>query len=131
MARTSLEDAAGMRVADVIHQRFSATPASATAGEVRAWFAESTHRRVAVLVDDDGRYAGSITAGDLEGVEADRPVAEVARPGETVAPDAPAAEGFRVVAATETLRVPVVDADGRLLGVVGVTDDRAAFCGTS
>jgi CBS domain-containing protein len=131
MARTSLEDAAGMRVADVIHKRFSATPASATVGEVRAWFAESAHRRVAVLIDDDGRYAGSVTADDLDGADAQRPVAEVARPGETVAPDAPAADGFRVVAGTETLRVPVVDADGRLLGVVGVTDDRAAFCGTS
>jgi CBS domain-containing protein len=131
MARTSLEDAAGLHVADVIHQRFSATPASATVGEVHAWFEESTHRRIAVLVDEHGRYAGSVTAADLAGADASRPASEVARRGETIGPDAPAAEGFELASATDTLRLPVVDADGRLLGVVGVTDDRAAFCGTS
>jgi len=120
-----------LRVADVIHKRFSATPANATVGEVRTWFDESSHRRVAVLADEDGRYAGSVTADDLDGVDAQRPVAEVARPDETVAPGAPAAEAFELAAAADALRVPVVDDDGRLLGVVGVTDDRAAFCGTS
>jgi CBS domain-containing protein len=131
VGRTNLQDAAGLVVADVIHQRFSALPASATVGEVRDWFAQSTHRHVAVLADDDGRYAGSLTAADLEDADASRPASEVAQLARTVAPDAPAAEGFAVASATETLRVPVVDPDGRLLGVVGVTDDRAAFCGTS
>jgi CBS-domain-containing membrane protein len=32
---------------------------------------------------------------------------------------------------TDARRVPVVDSDGHLLGVVGVTDDLAGFCGTS
>ena len=131
MGRTSLEDAAGLLVGDVIHQRFSALAASATVGEVRDWFAESTRRRVAVLADADGRYAGSLTAADLAGADAGTPASEVAHIGSTIGPDAPAADGFALASATEALRLPVVDAAGRLLGVVGVTDDRTAFCGTA
>ena len=131
MGRTSLQDAADLRVADVIHKRFSALSASATVGEVRAWFAESAHRKVAVLADEDGRYAGSLTAADLTDADAGEPASTVAREGRTIGPDAPATEGFELAAASDTLRLPVVDDEGRLLGVVGVTDDRAAFCGTS
>jgi CBS domain-containing protein len=126
-----LQDAAGLRVADVIHRRFSASPADATVADIRAWFAQSTHRRVAVLADADGRYAGSLTASDLEGADPEAAASSVARMGVTIGPGAPAAEGFELAAATDALRLPVVDGDGRLLGVVGVTDDRAAFCGTS
>jgi Mg/Co/Ni transporter MgtE len=130
VGQTSLQDAAGLVVADVIHQRFSALPADATVGEVSAWFAQSTRRRVAVLADADARYAGSLTAADLAGADPAAPASTVARAGSTIGPDAPAAEGFRLAAATDALRLPVVDAERRLLGVVGVTDDRSAFCGT-
>ena len=52
-----------MVVADVIHKRFSALPPTATIGDVRDWFAASSHRRMAVLADD-GRYIGMLTAAD-------------------------------------------------------------------
>jgi len=37
---------------------------------------------------------------------------------------------MRIALQTAARRVPVVDADGRLVGVVAVTSDLASFCGT-
>jgi CBS-domain-containing membrane protein len=131
MARTPLQDAADLTAADVLHKRFSTLPADATVAEVRDWFAASSHRRLAFLADD-GRYAGALTRDDLDGqLDPNSCAAQLARPAPTIAPDAPAHAGYEIAIATEALRVPVVDRDGTLIGVVGVTDDLAAFCGAS
>jgi CBS domain-containing protein len=114
---------------DVIHQRFGAMPATATVADVRTWFGESSHRRMAFLADGD-RYAGSITRAELEGADDSRPASEVALTEPTVAPEAPASEAYALALLTDARRVPVVDADGRLLGVVAVTVDHVRFCGT-
>jgi CBS domain-containing protein len=130
MAHTKLEEAAALTVADVVHRKFSALPADATIGAVREWFAASTSRRMAFLADGE-RYLGSLTRDDVDG---DRdlaaPAADVAHAGPTVLPEAPAREGERLALGTAARRVPVVDAGGRLLGVVSVTEDLQAFCGT-
>ena len=55
---------------------------------------------------------------------------ELAPEGPTVAPDASAHVGYELAPQTDALRVPAVDGDGNLLGVVAVTNDRAGFCGT-
>jgi CBS-domain-containing membrane protein len=129
MARTSLAEATGLTVADVVHERFSALPVDATIAQVRDWFAASSHRRIAVLADHR-RYAGSLTRDDLGGdLDPLRPAADLASPGPTVAPEAPAHTAHKLAIATPVLRVPVVDHDGTLIGVVGITDDLAAFCG--
>ena len=39
MGPIRLDEAAGLTVADVVHSRVSALPASSTIGDVRAWFA--------------------------------------------------------------------------------------------
>jgi CBS-domain-containing membrane protein len=131
MARTPVDEATELTAAEVIHKRFSALPSDASVGEVREWFAESSHRKVAVLADDR-RYVGSVTRDDLDGdLDPLRPAADVASSGHTVAPEAPAREAHRLATATPSLRVPVVDQDGTLLGVVGITEDLAGFCGTS
>jgi CBS domain-containing protein len=130
MAHTRLDEAAALTVADVVHRKFSALPADATIGDVRDWFAASTSRRMAVLADE-GRYAGSLTPADLDGdLDPARPAAEVAHDGPTVLPEAPASEGEQLALRTDARRVPVVGHDGRLLGVVSVTEDLRAFCGT-
>jgi Mg/Co/Ni transporter MgtE len=129
MARTRLDEAAGLTVADVTHSRFSALPASATVGEVTAWFAGSESRRMALLADD-GRYVGSLRAEDLVGADPARPAAELAERGPTVTPDEPASRGEQLALSTGSLRVPVVDHDGRLRGVVAITEDLQGFCGT-
>ena len=130
MARTSLDEATGLTVADVVHKRFSALPADATVADVRDWFAESSHRRIAVLADR-GRYAGSLTREDVDGdLDPLGPAGDLASDGPTVVPEAPARSAHELAIATPVLRVPVVDHEGTLIGVVGVTDDLAGFCGT-
>lgn len=129
MPRKPLDEAAGLIAADVVHERFSALPADATVMEVRDWFAASSHRRIAVLADQH-RYAGSLTRDDLGGdLDPLRPAADLASHGPTITPESPAHTAHELAVATQALRVPVVDHDGILIGVVGVTDDRAAFCG--
>jgi CBS domain-containing protein len=130
MPKTRVDEAAGLTVGDVIHRRFTTLPASATVGEVSDWFAASTSRRMAILADE-GRYAGSLTPADVSGdVDRDRPAAEVAKVGPTIGPDAPARAGEEIALLTDSRRVPVVDGDGRLLGIVSVTGDLTSFCGT-
>ena len=86
---------------------------------------------MAVLADD-GRYIGMLTQADVAGdADAARPARELARHDPTIPPDAPARAGHEAALKTDARRVPVVDGHGHLLGVVGVTDDLAAFCGTS
>lgn len=128
--RLKIHEADGLTVADITHIRFSALPASTTVGEVRAWFAQSTSRRLAFIADGE-RYLGSLTpAAVADEADPDRPAVEVAQDGPTVAPDAPATTGRDLALLSDARRVPVVDADGRLLGVVAVTADLQAFCGT-
>lgn len=131
MAQTSLHEAAELTAADVIHTRFSALPADATVAQVRDWFAASAHRKMAFLAAD-GRYLGSLTRDDLDGdLNLTDPAVHLARIGPTVAPDASARAGYELAIATSAQRVPVVARDGTLVGVIGVTDDLAGFCGTS
>jgi CBS domain-containing protein len=130
MARTTLDEAPGLMVADVIHSNFSALPAQATIGDVQAWFAGSTSRRMALL-SDDGRYMGSLVREDLDGVtDPARAAIDIARRGPTVEPGAPATRGRELALQTAARRVPVVDGDERLLGIVAVTADLQGFCGT-
>ena len=125
-----LEEAAGLTAADVVHRRFTALPATVTVAQVREWFDESSHRNLAVLADD-GRYIGSINREELMGEEDPlRPAAELSRFEPTVAPEDSAQAAHDLAVATPALRVPVVDRDGALVGVVGITGDLAGFCGT-
>ena len=88
MAKTQIDDAAGLTVADVIHAKFSALPATATIGDVRDWFAVSTSRRMAFLADGE-RYAGSVTPEDIAGdLDPTRLATEVAQLEPTIAPAA-------------------------------------------
>jgi len=130
MARTPLDQATELTAAEVIHKRFSALPADATVAEVRDWFAASAHRRMAFLADH-GRYAGSLVRDDLRSdLDPAGPAARLARHGPMIAPEAPAHAGYTLAVANEALRVPVVGGDGTLIGVIGVTDDLLAFCGS-
>jgi CBS domain-containing protein len=130
MANTRIAEAADLTVADVLHEKFSALPATATIGEVRDWFSASDSRRMAFLADGP-RYAGSIPRAHVSGdVDPAGPATEVALDGPTVPPEASAVHASEIALQTEARRVPVVDHEGRLLGVVSVTHDLASFCGT-
>ena len=129
MARTRLDEAADLTVADVTHSQFKALPATATVAEVQEWFQQSTSRQMALLVDD-GRYAGRLLRGEIDGLDPSTRAADHAAPGATVAPGEPASRGGELALATPGLRVPVVDAGGQLVGIVAVTTDRQGFCRT-
>jgi CBS-domain-containing membrane protein len=125
--RHATHAAEGLTVADVMHADVTTLGPSATVGDARAWFHASPSRRLA-LIADAGRYVGALTPSDVgPEVPSDRPAAEFARLGSTLAPDADAAYGRDAVLAAGARRVPVVDADGTLLGVLAVTSDERYF----
>jgi CBS-domain-containing membrane protein len=127
MALPRTDNTDGLVVADVMHDEIGALPADATVAEARLWFAPSVSRRLAVVADGD-RYVGVVTPADLMAdVPADRPLTSVARAVDGVAPDVPAAIGLEIVLASATRRVPVVDGDGRLHGVLAITGDGQHF----
>jgi CBS domain-containing protein len=129
MARTRLDEADGLTVSDVTHSRFKALPASATVGEVRDWFEASESRQMALFADE-GRYEGCLLRGDLDAADSAEAAVGYAQRGATVAPHEPASRGEELALATPARRVPVVDGEGRLVGIVAVTADLQGFCGT-
>jgi CBS domain-containing protein len=127
---TALDEVTGLDAAAIMHRRVSTLPASATVAELRDYFAESGSRRLALLVDGE-RFAGALAADALPAdADATAAVAAFAAPGVTVLPDAPAAEARDIALADPSRRVPVVDADGRLLGIVAIDTTLTRFCGT-
>lgn len=130
MSKIRIDEADELTVRDVVHAKLSALDAGSTVADVRAYFAASSSRRQAFVVDG-GRYVGSLTPGALEGVDDDALAADVAsRGGPTIELDAPATTGRDLALLTDARRVPVVDGDGMLVGVVAVTGDLQSFCGT-
>jgi CBS domain-containing protein len=131
MSKIKIDEADHLTVQDVVHAKLSALDASATVADARDYFAASASRRQAFVVDD-GRYVGSLMAADLDGdVDPGQLVAELADHGTTIGPEAPATTGRDLALQTDARRVPVVDAEGRLVGVVAVTGDLQCFCGTA
>ena len=102
---------------------------SATASQKREG-GVSADRGAQQLVDlaDGRRYVASFTPSDLPtDAPADRPALKFARDRPVVSPDATAVKARDLVFGTDARRVPVVDADGHLHGVVAVTTDLQFF----
>lgn len=117
----------GLTVADVMHADVTSMPPTVPVAELRAWFAASGSRRLAVIADD-GRYAAALAPGDLDpGAAGDLPALELARDRPTLAPGLPAADGRDLVLASDARRIPVVDGAGRFVGVLAVTSDLQHF----
>lgn len=130
MSKIKIHEADQLTVRDVLHAKLSTLDATATIADVRAYFEASTSRRQAFVVDG-GRYVGSLTKGDIEGADPDGLAADAAdRDGPTIGLDAPATVGRDLALLTDARRVPVLDDDGTLVGVVAVTGDLTSFCGT-
>ncbi len=131
MANISIDAIDGLSAREIMHAQTSALPSRTTVAEARAYFAASSSRRLAVLADD-GRYVGALTAADLtEAADPTRTALDIAVPRSTVAADAPAAIARDLALATATRRVPVLDGDGRFVGIVSVNRTAEWFCGTS
>jgi CBS domain-containing protein len=125
----TLEDIEGATAADLMHRRITTLPASTTVEALRAYFAESTSHKLALLVDGD-RYVGSVVADALDGAPDAEAAGRFAERGDTVAPDVPADVARDRAMAMSSSRLPVVDADGRLVGIIAINSRRDGFCGT-
>ena len=125
----TLEDVAGLTAADLMHRRITTLPASATVAELRAYFAESSSHKLALLVDGE-RYAGSLVASALDGAPDASAASEFAAAGDTIAPEVPADVARERALAMASSRLPVVDAEGRLVGIIAINHARDGFCGT-
>jgi CBS domain-containing protein len=131
MTKIQLTDIDGLQAADVMHPTASTIDATATVGDLRDYFAASSSRRLAVLVDGD-RYVGAICVDDLPSITAppQSPARDIAGEAPTIAPEASATEARDLALSMPSRRVPVVD-QGRLVGIVAIEKHLAAFCGTA
>jgi CBS-domain-containing membrane protein len=123
-----LTEVQDLTAADIVHRRLTTLPATATAGDLRAYFGENGSHQLALLVDG-ARYVGSVTPADLPEDDA-AAAADFARPGPTISAAAPAGEARDAALADPSARLPVVDPEGALVGVVAINHARDGFCGT-
>lgn len=117
-------------VRDVMLEDPSEVPSLSPDAPLSEAMHEIAFRRGTVpVVDADRRVAGVVTAGDLTRYAEDhpdfleRPTREaMTRDPHLVAPDTLAAEAVRVMEEEGIMAMPVVDADGALLGIVHLHD---------
>ena len=118
-----------MSAADIMNQHVTTVPSSSTVGELRAYFAVSASRHLAVLVDGE-RYMGAIAAATVpDTADAASAALDHATFEPTIDVSAPAVIARDLALRQPTLRLPVLD-DGRLVGIVAINARRDAFCGT-
>jgi hypothetical protein len=125
-----LADVDGLSAADLIHNRTSTLPGAATVGDLRAYFAESDSRQLALLVDGD-RYVGSVGRDELPAdAQASASAAGFAQRGPVIEASRSARDAKEVALAAPSGRVAVLDAGGALVGIVALNHRRDGFCGT-
>jgi len=118
---------AGPQVRDVMLVGPETVPPTATVAQAREVFASP--RQKLLLVCDGSRYVGALEPAALEGADGAETVdGRVVSGVEVLAPDAPTDRVEAIVAATGRTRIPVVDADGELLGLVCFNRSKGAFC---
>src|SRR5690606_7037619 len=114
---------AGTRVADIMTSQVETLPAGATVGQARRRF--GTGRHGAYPLVDGSRLAGIVTRGDIlrEGRADDAPLLdEGTSQVVTVHPTDSAQRALQVMVDEHVEHVPVVDADGALVGICTRTD---------
>jgi CBS domain-containing protein len=122
-------DEAGPTVADVMMPTPHTHPADMTVAEARAAF-EKRSLKLMVVTDGDGAYLGTVSR---EGIPADAPddaaIATIASTdGLSFAPDEPTKQALASIEHERAERVPVVDANGALAGLVCLNQGSDHFC---
>ncbi|MDQ0317806.1 magnesium transporter [Amorphus orientalis] len=109
-------------VAAILSDRFVQVPEAATCAEAMATFASDGGSGAAcegLVMDASGGVVGLVSLRRLLSVDGTTPVSAVATPAPIVARLSDTAEGVaRVMLRTGAVVVPVLEADGRLAGVV-------------
>jgi CBS domain-containing protein len=119
-------DAAGPAVSDVMLRDPRTVGPDTPVQAVRETFANPSVKLL--LVADGDRFLGTVGPDDLP-AEGDGTIADVLRSGGLqLKPDAPVADALEIVETTGANRIPVVDGDGRLQGLVCFNKGRTAFC---
>jgi CBS domain-containing protein len=117
---------AGPAVRDVLLREARAVPPDTPVGEVRETFANP--RVKLLLVADGDRFLGTIGPDDLPESGDGTIAAHVRADAPRVGPDDGVETALRLVEETGSVRIPVVDGDGRLAGLVCFNRSRNAFC---
>lgn len=126
---TGINDVDGLTAADIMHRHLATLPATATLDELQQHFAGSARRRLAIIVDGP-RYLGSLTPADVADVDGTITMPELASGDLLVRAGDPAAVARDLALAHPSQRVPVVDDDATLVGIVAINRTRDGFCGT-
>jgi CBS domain-containing protein len=118
---------AGPSAADVMLRDPRAVPPSTTAGEARSTF-ENPRVRLLLVAEGD-RFLGAVTRDDLgDAVEDERTLGELAGDAVLVRPEDPVERVVGLLREEDTDRLPVVDGDGALLGLVCFNERHRHFC---
>jgi len=117
---------AGPAVRDVLLREARAVPPDTPVHEVRETFGNP--RVKLLLVADGDRFLGTIGPDDLP-ADSDGTIAALVRAdAPRVTPDDEVGTALALVEQTGLNRIPVVDGDGRLEGLVCFNRSRNAFC---
>lgn len=114
-------------VGSIMIPQFVAVTDSATVGDaveqIRLGVRGKEPMHTVYVTDGTGTLVGHLPVSDLLTTEVTRPIASVMRTGTvTVRADEDRGDAARKVQGFDLLEVPVVDGDGRLIGVVTVDD---------
>jgi CBS domain-containing protein len=127
---TLLNEVDGLTAAGVMHRHVTTVPVTATVADVRTYFAASSSRRLAPIVDGS-RYVGSITPTAIaDDVDASAPAVDHATYGPVVDVHASAIVARDLALDQPSRRLPVIDAGGELVGIVAINRRLDGFCGT-
>jgi CBS domain-containing protein len=123
------EDAAGLRVRDVMVRRPKTLPADASVADLREQFANP--RVQTALLADGGRFAGAIAPSELPdeaaATERARTYARLDVP--TLPPDATMADALALMDSRGDHRLVVIDGDeSTLVGLLCMDRTGASFC---
>jgi CBS domain-containing protein len=120
---------AGPEVRDAMLLQPRATPAATPLVTARETFA-NPHVMLLLVVGDDGRFAGTLTRDDLpEEAAPQTTVGEVLRAGTPrIGPGAPLEQAVEMLRSSGQRRLPVVDDDGVLCGLVCMDRGYDHFC---
>jgi len=120
---------AGPAVRDAMLFEPRSTPADTTLAQARETFS-NPHVMLLLIVDEDGRFAGTVTREDLPAdAVADATLGRFARAdAPRIDPDAPIGDAVEMLRASGDRRLPVVGEDGALQGLVCMDSSLARFC---
>ncbi len=118
---------AGPSAADVMLRDPRAVPPSTTVAEARATF-ENPRVRLLLVADGD-HFLGAVTRDDVgDEVDGARTLGELAGDAVLVRPDDPVERVVGLLGDEGTDRLPVVDGEGALLGLVCFNRRHGHFC---